>query len=146
MRLSLILTTILTLAACGGAQTAVTTPGAGGFDALSAGQKMELMKGTINPKMKAEFQAFDGTDYADFNCKSCHGPGAQAGNFKMPNPDLPKLDVAHGFAKDKLQHPKAMDFMQQKVQPEMAQMLGQPEHSDAHPDGFGCMDCHTAAE
>jgi hypothetical protein len=137
MRPSMILTFVLAVSACGGGAAS------GGFDALSASQKMELMKGTVTPNMKADFHAFDATDYADFDCKSCHGANASAKHFKMPNPDLPKLDVEHGFAKDKAAHPKAMEFMQQKVQPRMAKMLGQPEHSTAHPDGFGCMDCHT---
>ena len=144
MRLSMFLT-FVALAACGGAQHPATPAPAGGFDAMSAAQKTELMKHTVLPGMKTDFQAFDASDFADFDCKTCHGANAQKNNFKMPNPDLPKLDVAHGFAKDKAAHPKAMEFMQQKVQPEMAKMLGQPEHSDAHPDGFGCMDCHTSA-
>ena len=138
MKLSMI-ATFVTLCACSGAQSA------GGFDAMSPSQKMELMKGAIAPNMKTEFQAFDARDYSDFACKTCHGAGASAKGFKMPNPDLPKLDVAHAFAKDRAAHPKAIEFMEQKVQPQMAKMLGQPERSNAHPDGFGCMDCHTAA-
>jgi hypothetical protein len=146
MRLSVILT-VMTLAACGGAQAQpVTTSNAGGFDAMSVAQKQAFMRGTVAPEMKTEFQTFDGHDFAVFDCKTCHGAGASTGNFKMPNPDLPKLDVAHAFAKDLAAHPKEMEFMQQKVQPRMAKMLGQPEHSDAQPDGFGCMDCHTARE
>jgi hypothetical protein len=145
MRLMTMLT-LVALAACGGAQSpAVNATGGGGFDAMSAGQKMAFMKSTVSPKMKAEFQAFDPNDYADFSCKTCHGAGADNGNYKMPNPDLPKLDVANGFAKDKEHHPKAMEFMLHKVQPEMAQMLGQPEYSESNHDGFGCMECHTAA-
>lgn len=145
MRLSIIVA-VVALAACGGAQsnTAAPTPGAGGFDAMNQGQKMALMKGTVTPTMRGEFQAFDAHDFADFQCKTCHGAGAASGNFKMPNPELPKLDAAGGFAKDKADHPKEVAFMQEKVQPMMAKMLGQPEHSDANPDGFGCMDCHTS--
>jgi hypothetical protein len=145
MRLFMVLT-VVTLAACGGAPTTVNSPGAAGFDAMSGPQKMAFMKGTVAPEMKVEFQAFDGHDYAAFDCKTCHGAGASAGNFKMPNPDLPRLDVAHAFTKDRATHPKEMEFMQHEVQPRMAKMLGQPEHSAAHPDGFGCMDCHTAAQ
>ena len=111
---------------------------------MTVGQKAALMTGTVSPQMKATFQAFDGHDYADFDCKTCHGAGATEGNFKMPNPELPKLDAAHAFAKDRAAHPKAVEFMQEQVQPRMAKMLGQPVHSEAHPDGFGCMDCHTA--
>jgi hypothetical protein len=143
MRLRMILT-FVALSACGGSQPPAATPGPGGFDAMSHGQKMAFMKSTVFPKMKAEFQAYDASDYADFTCKSCHGSGAN-GDFKMPNPDLPKLDVAHNFAKDTAEHAKTMDFMLHKVKPEMAQMLGQPEYSETNKDGFGCMDCHTPA-
>jgi len=135
------LITFVALAACGGAQHPAAS--AGGFDAMSAAQKTDLMKHTVLPRMKTDFQAFDAHDFADFDCKTCHGANAEKNHFKMPNPDLPKLDVAHGFAKDKAAHPKEMEFMQQKVLPQMAKMLGQPERSEAQPDGFGCMDCHA---
>jgi len=146
MKLRMILI-LVALSACGGSQPhAVTASGPpGDFDAMSHDQKMAFMKNTVFPRMKSEFQAFDATDYADFSCKSCHGAGAASGNFKMPNPDLPKLDVAHGFAKDTAEHAKTMDFMMHKVKPEMAQMLGQPEYSETNKDGFGCMECHTPA-
>jgi hypothetical protein len=143
MRLAMFLT-LVALSGCGGSQPQAVTA-SGGFDAMSHGQKMAFMKSTVFPKMKAEFQSFDASDYADFTCKSCHGSGASNGTFKMPNPDLPKLDVAHGFAKDKAAHPKTMDFMLQKVKPEMAQMLGQAEYSESNPSGFGCLECHTPA-
>ena len=146
MRLVMILT-LVALSACSGSQPqAVNVSGsAGGFDAMSSSQKMAFMKSTVLPKMKAEFQAFDATDYGDFTCKTCHGSGATDGKFKMPNADLPKLDMAHGFAKDMAAHPKTMSFMLQKVKPEMAKMLGQAEDSPSNPDGFGCLECHTPA-
>ncbi len=141
----LLMLTLAAACACGrGKPAASAQAGTVDFDSMSKDQKTALMKRTVAPKMKSEFQAFDAHDFADFTCKTCHGAGASAGTFKMPNPQLPKLDVAHGFAKDKAEHPKAIEFMQQKVLPEMAQMLGQPMRSEAHPDGLGCMDCHTA--
>jgi hypothetical protein len=139
--------TFVAVSACGSSQPPAAAPSgsAAAFDAMSHSQKMDFMKSTVLPKMKAEFQAFDATDYAAFTCKSCHGAGASDGNFKMPNADLPKLDVAHAFAKDRADHPKTMELMQKKILPEMAQMLGQAEQSQSNPSGFGCMECHTPA-
>ncbi|MGH7293919.1 MAG: hypothetical protein ACRELB_03245 [Polyangiaceae bacterium] len=144
----LMLVTLVLLCACGASKMpeppAKTAPAAIDFDAMSKDQKMALMKGTVAPRMKAAFQAFDPHDFADFTCETCHGAGARTGDYKMPNPALPRLDLDHGFASDRSAHPRETEFMQQRVLPEMARMLGQPERSPEHPDGLGCMDCHTA--
>jgi hypothetical protein len=115
------------------------------WDSMSHDAKLAYMKDVVMPAMRAEFQTFDGTKYATFTCKTCHGSGAKDGTFKMPNADLPKLDLAHGFAKDKAAHPTTMDFMMQKVKPDMAKLLGEAEYSQTNTNGFGCMECHTAA-
>jgi hypothetical protein len=112
---------------------------------MSHDQKMDYMKNTVFPQMKAEFQAFDANAFATFTCKTCHGRGATDGSFKMPNPDLPKLDVKGMMAKDKAAHPREFDFMVQKVKPDMAKLLGEAEWSPQNQNGFGCVECHTAA-
>ena len=126
-----------------------STAAAGGppkpWDSMSHDEKMDYMKNTVFPAMKTEFQAFSSTDFATFTCKTCHGSGAKDGTFKMPNADLPKLDVKGGLAKDKAAHPAAFDFMMQKVKPDMAKLMGETEWSPSNPNGFGCAECHTAA-
>jgi hypothetical protein len=92
------------------------------------------------PTMKTAFQTFDAKAFAKFSCKTCHGKDPQKSKYKMPNPELPKLDFA--ALKAKKQKPKVAEFMGTKVNPEMAKMLGKPEHDEAHPDGFGCLACH----
>jgi hypothetical protein len=146
---------LVALAACGGSQPQAVPPSGpvqapasssgSGFDGMSSGQKMAFMKSTVFPKMKSEFQAFDAHDFNDFTCQTCHGADAANNDFKMPNPNLPKLDAAHDFAKDATARPRAVDFMLHKVTPEMAHMLGQPAYSESNRDGFGCMECHTPA-
>jgi len=101
------------------------------------------MKKVVTPKMRAVFQAFDAEDFQEFNCETCHGPGAKARHFKMPNPDLPRLTVADRFKKHREEHPKATQFMMEKVVPEMAAALGmQPYNPETH-QGFGCFGCHV---
>jgi hypothetical protein len=72
-------------------------------------------------------------------CKTCHGAGADDGSFKMPNADLPKLDMKAMKAK----HPKALEFMMKQVKVKMAALIGEKEYSEKTPNGFGCMNCHT---
>jgi len=129
-----------------GAGSDVAASGSGGgsaafdFDKLTTEQKMEFMKTKVVPKMKPLFQAFDGKKYATFGCKSCHGKDPKATKYKMPNPELPKLD----FAKLKAgkQAPKVAEFMGKTVKPEMAKLLQQPEMTETNMKGFGCLECH----
>ena len=70
--------------------------------------------------------------------------GASDGSFKMPSADLPKLDASpDGFKKLAAKHPKVFDFMMKQVEPQMAQLLGEPAYDPATGKGFGCFDCHT---
>jgi hypothetical protein len=153
-------------AACGGGQTEPKAPeaapapgapeGAAGAPAaagpvapakpwteMKPEERLALMKTTVRPTMAAEFQAVDAADFKDFNCTTCHGPGAKQGNFKMPNPLLPKLDVKDGFKKHMTEKPAITKFMMEKVVPDMAKMLGVAPYDPATHKGFGCGNCHT---
>ena len=111
------------------------------FDKLTHDEKVNYMKTKVLPTMREAFQKFDAKDFAKFSCKTCHGKDPQKSKYKMPNPELPKLDFA--ALKAKKQKPKTAEFMGTTVNPEMAKMLNKPEHDEAHPDGFGCLACHT---
>jgi hypothetical protein len=110
------------------------------FDKLEHDEKVTFMKTKVLPEMKRAFQSFDKRDFARFTCKTCHGKDPQKTKYKMPNPELPKLDFA--ALKAGKQEPKTAEFMAKVVTPQMAKMLGKPEHSEANPDGFGCLACH----
>ena len=111
------------------------------WEAMTHEQRMDYMKKTVVPTMKPLFQKFDAKHYANFGCKTCHGKDPKASKFKMPNPELPKLDFA--ALKAGKQKPKIAKWMGEVVKPQMAQLLHMPEYTEATPKGFGCLECHT---
>ncbi len=133
------------LAACGGRTPAPEGPSSSNVDwkSMSAGQRLDHMKKVVTPRMKAVFQAFDAEEFKDFDCTTCHGQGAKAGRFDMPNPELPRLNTADGFKKHMDEHPRGTRFMMDKVVPEMAAALGMQPYDPATHRGFGCFGCHT---
>ena len=110
------------------------------FAKLTRQQRMDFMKTKVMPQMKTAFQGYDAKAFAKFTCKTCHGKDPQKSKFKMPNPELPKLDFA--ALKAGKQKPKMAEFMGKHVTPQMAKLLNLPEHSEANPKGFGCLACH----
>lgn len=136
--------------ACGGTPTTTTTPDTDPatqvlpdvpFDQLQHDQRIAFMKQKVVPAMKPIFQQHDPEEFKDFGCATCHGPGAVKGEFHMPTGHLPKLDFNDMSKFDKAD----IEWMVKVVKPEMAKLLGEPEYSDANPDGFGCLHCHEQA-
>ncbi len=100
------------------------------------------MKTKVVPAMAPIFKNHDATKYAEFGCKTCHGEGAEKGEFEMPNPGLPVLDF-----KDMSKHKKEdLEWMSNEVKPTMAKLLQEPEYSEQNPTGFGCPECHTVKQ
>jgi hypothetical protein len=119
-------------------------PKEGEWDTWSHDQKMAYMKTAVMPKMGGLFHDFDGKRYAETKCSLCHGSGAKDGSFKMPNPELPKLDVSPAGMKAVHEKKAAVvEFMAKQVVPNMAQLLGEPPFDLQTHKGFGCMGCHT---
>jgi hypothetical protein len=152
----------LAAVSCGSKQPpAATEPGAstGGsaeappaagkpFDKLEHADQIKLMKTRVVPEMGAEMTAFDPKRWPKVECKTCHGKSAEDGTFKMPNPDLPKLDMAWFGPNPPADKKEILEFMEQKMKPHMASILMLPEYDpakgkDQAPGAFGCLACHT---
>ena len=118
-----------------------TKPGGFDFDKLTHEEQMKFMRTKVVPTMKPLFQDFDKAKYAKFGCKTCHGKDPEKSKYKMPSPDLPPLDFKALEAGK--QKPKVADWMAKVVKPQMAKLLEQPEMTKDHPNGFGCLECHT---
>jgi hypothetical protein len=124
-------------------------PGPGDWDKWSHEQKLAYMKATVMPKMGKAFHEFSEKKYAEPKCVLCHGPGVADGSFKMPNPELPKLDVSPAGIKKAHADPKlkkVLEFMGKTVVPTMADLLGEPPFDMKTMTGFGCLNCHTKKE
>ena len=111
------------------------------FEKLTHDEKIDFMKKKVVPTMKPLFQKFDAKEFANFGCKTCHGKDPQKAKYKMPSPDIDKLDFKALEAGK--QEPETAKWMAEVVKPEMAKLLQMPEYSDKNPTGFGCLHCHT---
>src|SRR5690606_31717249 len=78
--------------------------------AMNEAQRKTYMKDVVLPKMKQVLQQGDPEEFAEVNCATCHGSSAKSGVFEMPNPELPKLDPADGFAHEREKHPEMVEF------------------------------------
>src|SRR6187399_115464 len=119
------------LLACGGSQPAAESPAAPGSeaaaeapaagalvwsDSLSDKQKADFMKAKVVPAMSKSFQEFDAKTYAEFGCRTCHGP-----QFKPHPVDfLPELHFKDGKITEAASKPELAQFMHDKVVPQMA--------------------------
>lgn len=114
------------------------------WETMSKPERKEYMKKVVLPKMKPLFQNFNAKDFKEFRCTTCHGKGARTGEYKMPNPDLPKLPATkEGFQKLSKDKPKWMEFMSKTVKPTMADLLGMKPFDPKTGKGFSCGNCHT---
>lgn len=139
---------------CGGSQPAPASAGEPGTapasegsgegsaevwsDTMSLKLKGEFMKKKVVPAMSKTFQDFDAKKYADFGCKTCHGP-----QFKPHPVDfLPELTVKNGELSVPEDEAALAKFMGEKVSPQMAELFGKKPFDPATKEGFGCNGCH----
>lgn len=107
-------------------------------DSWTKEQKSAFMKQHVVPRMSKVFQGADAKKYAEFGCKTCHGP-----QYKDPKDFLPKLTMKNGKMTAFTDKPQVAKFMAEKVTPEMASAMGMQPYDPATQKGFGCGGCHT---
>jgi cytochrome c553 len=143
-----LLAMVLLAAACGSRAPTTTSPSTGDataalpdvpFGDLDYDQRVVFMKQRVVPTMKPLFLNHDAAKYAEFGCPTCHGDSARAGDYEMPNPKLPRLDLEN-LGKHEAEY---VEWMSREILPAMARLVREPMYSEANPDGFSCLRCHT---
>jgi len=109
---------------------------------MTGDERAAHMHEVVAPAMRTAFQAHDAQRFADFGCKTCHGPGEQDGTFAMPNPALPYLDASLVYRKHRKATPEITKFMWKTVEPRMGELMGLP-HGDR---GVHCFTCHVVKD
>jgi hypothetical protein len=107
-------------------------------DGMTKDQQVAFMKKNVVPEMGPLFKAYDAKRYAEFGCKTCHGP-----KFQLPKDFLPKLTFKDGKLASPADEPQLAKFMGEQVAPHMAAALGLKPFDMATHTGFGCGGCHT---
>lgn len=105
---------------------------------MTKDQQVAFMKARVMPAMGPVFQTANATKYADFSCKTCHGPA-----YKDPHEYLPHLTMKDGKLTAFAEKPEVAKFMAESVTPKMAAAMGQPPYDMTTHQGFGCGGCHT---
>ena len=148
--------TAAALMACGGSQPAPAASGEPGVtpasenapegageelvwkDDMPVKEKAAFMKKKVMPTMGKAFQDYDAKEFANFSCKTCHGPQMKP----KPVDFLPALNIQGGKMKEAEEHPEIAKFMHERVVPEMAGLFGKPVYDPKTQQGFGCGGCH----
>lgn len=125
--------------------TPIPIPGPGEWQTWSRAKKFAYMKTTFMNAERALFTSWQPVRFRDFECRTCHGSAAVAnGTFLMPNPDLPHVAPgADGFKELAAHEPDVLKFMQSRLVPETARLLGMPAFDFEKHTGFSCYQCHV---
>lgn len=105
---------------------------------MTKDQQVAFMKKNVVPEMGPVFKGFDAKRYAEFSCKTCHGP-----KFKDPKEFLPKLTFKDGKLVSPSDEPALAKFMFEQVTPHMAAAMGLKPFDMTTHTGFGCGGCHS---
>lgn len=115
---------------------------------LTFEERKAHMRDAVVPVMTPLFLAHDEVRYANFGCRTCHGPDARALNYAMPSPSLRTLYPSGSREQIETveQHRAMAVFMFQRVTPTMRNLLGAPTYDAATGEGFTCFYCHPRGE
>lgn len=145
---------ILALAACGGSKSTPETPAAPAtptaYKDMNHEQREQFMKDVVMPKAKSLFVAFD-PKFAEMDCKTCHGDGAEDGSFEMPDAKIDPLpnskELFMEWAAKEPDLGRYAQFMSEQLEPEMAKLLGKEVFNPETNTGeFGCTACHMLVD
>jgi hypothetical protein len=119
-------------------------PGPGEWATWSHEQKLAYMKSGFLDAERAIFASWEPVRFKELTCRNCHGPGVADGTFRLPNPDLPHLyPGADGYKELAAHEPEVFAFMQKRLVPETARLLGVPAFDFEAHTGFSCYQCHV---
>jgi hypothetical protein len=107
-------------------------------EGMTKDQQIAFMKKNVVPEMEPVFKGYNAKRYAEFGCKTCHGP-----KFKEPKDYLPKLTFKDGKLTAFADKPEISKFMAEQVVPHMATAMGLKPYDVTTHTGFGCNGCHT---
>jgi hypothetical protein len=113
------------------------------WEDLDTEGRREFMNWEVFEPMKALFQDFDATEYADFDCETCHGDNMWAVDFDMPNGG-PALSLS-GFPFSQSSDPEEAaygEFMEDDVIDDFVEILDITPFNPQTGEGFGCYGCH----
>jgi len=107
-------------------------------EGMTKDEEVAFMKKYVVPEMAPVFKGYNEKRYAEFGCKTCHGP-----RFKEPDEYLPKLTLKDGKLTAFAEKPEISKFMAEQVVPHMASAMGLKPFDMATHTGFGCNGCHA---
>jgi hypothetical protein len=120
-----------------GAETRYETalePGA--WEEMSFEERKKFMRELILPTVAPMFHDFDAQRFAAVSCKTCHGSGAQAGDFALPSPDVPALN-SEALKNPSEELKPIVEFMRNVLKPAVSELLGKRETA-----ALRCNTCH----
>ena len=107
-------------------------------------ERKKYMEDVVLPKMKVLLREFYDQRFGVVKCVTCHGAGVKNETYKMPNPKLPQLPTDDaGWADLRKHQGDIVRFMETKVKPTMAALIGEQPSGPGVKHGFDCTECHT---
>ncbi len=103
--------------------------------------------GKVHPVMRQVFQTFDKDRYEGlkFECTPCHEPNVAVTKYKMPNPKLSPVPAYGSEDWKAMENARIVKFMQARVTPVMAQLLGYDPNDASKGDAVTCYACHPGS-
>jgi len=114
------------------------------WDSMSHDEKEWYMIGKVHPIMRQVFETFDKNRYEGpkFECAPCHEPNFEVTKYKMPNPKLSPVPAYGSEDWKAMENARIVKFMQARVTPVMAQLLGYDPDDTSKGDAVTCYACH----